>query len=121
MKRYLSQQSSAMIGKGWPVSLIPTMRLQRWLLIYIIAVYLLVCWCLFFLYVQPSFTNENNLRIGADSQTYLDIAGFVGSSKGTNQEDAALITLSGNLLGPVLVATLTQSLWGIALFNTLLF
>jgi hypothetical protein len=86
-----------------------------------IAVYLLVCWCLFFLYVQPSFTGENNLRIGADSQVYLDIAGFVGSNKGTSQEDVALVTLSGNLLGPVLVATLLQSLWGIALFNTLLF
>jgi hypothetical protein len=124
MKQYLSPQSfagSTAMGERRTLALLPTMPLQKWLLFYVIAVYLLMCWWLFFLYVQPSFTNENDLRIGADSQTYLNVAGFVGNSKKTNQENAALVTLSGNLLGPVLVAILIQSLWGIALFNTLLF
>ena len=76
---------------------------------------------LFLQYVQPSFIGSNNLRIGADSATYLGIAGFVGSTKAYALQGVALVTAEGNLLGPVLVATLAGTLWGIALINISLF
>ncbi len=99
----------------------PSARLERCLLICVITTYLLLCIVLFYLYVQPSFVGGNNLWIGADSATYLAVAGFVGSSKVAALQGVALVTTEGNLLGPVLVATLARTLWGIALFNISLF
>jgi len=96
---------------------LPSARLERWLLIYAIAFYLLLCIALFFQFVQPSLIGSNNLRIGADSATYLDVAGFVGNSKTSTLQGVELVTAEGNLLGPVLVAILARTLWGIALIN----
>jgi hypothetical protein len=100
---------------------LPSARLERWLLIYAIAFYLLLCIALFFQFVQPSLIGNNNLRIGADSATYLDVAGFVGNSKTSTLQGVELVTAEGNLLGPVLVAILARTLWGIALINISLF
>lgn len=100
---------------------LPSASLERWLLIYAINFYLLLCIALFFQFVQPSLIGGNSLRIGADSATYLDIAGFVGSSKTSALQAVELVTAEGNLLGPVLVATLAGTLWGIALINISLF
>lgn len=99
----------------------PAARLERWLLIYAITFYLLVCIALFFQFVQPSLIGSNNLRIGADSATYLEVAGFVGDSKTSALQGVELVTAEGNLLGPVLVATVAGTLWGIALINIALF
>ncbi|MGC1869510.1 MAG: hypothetical protein WA700_01010 [Acidobacteriaceae bacterium] len=100
---------------------LPSARLERWLLIYAITFYLLLCIALFFQFVQPSLTGSNDLRIGADSATYLDFAGFVGNSKTTALQGVELVTAEGNLLGPVLVAILARTLFGIALINISLF
>ena len=100
---------------------LPSASLERWLLIYAITFYILLCIALFFQFVQPSLIGSNNLRIGADSATYLGIAGFVGNSKTSTLQGVALVTAEGNLLGPVLVAILARTLWGIALINISLF
>ena len=100
---------------------LPSARIERWLLLYAIVFYLLICLALFFQFVQPSLIGSNSLRIGADSATYLDIAGFVGNSKSSALQGVELVTAEGNLLGPVLVAILARSLLGIALVNISLF
>jgi len=76
---------------------------------------------LFVQFVRPSLVGSNSLRVGADSATYLDIAGFVGSRKTSALQGVALVTAEGNFLGPVLVAILAGTLWGIALINVSLF
>jgi len=100
---------------------LPSARLERWLLIYAIAFYILLCIGLFVQFVRPSLVGSNSLRVGADSATYLDIAGFVGSRKTSALQGVALVTAEGNFLGPVLVAILAGTLWGIALINVSLF
>jgi len=91
----------------------------RWLLVWVIAGYIVLCFALFFLYVKPSFLGANHLRIGADSYTYLVMAGVLHD--GADLKNVALVTLSGNFLGPVLIARLIPSLTGIACLNLTLF
>src|SRR5271166_4755137 len=91
----------------------------RWLLVWFIACYIVLCLTLFVLYVRPSLLGANHLRIGADSNTYLVMAGVLHD--GSDLKDAALVTFSGNFLGPVLIARMIPSLTGIACLNLTLF
>jgi hypothetical protein len=70
--------------------------------------------------VRPSFLGGNHLRIGADSDTYLVAAGVMHDNS-ANSEAVALVSFSGNFLGPVLIARLIPSLTGIALINLMFF
>lgn len=104
--------------RAWPLPAVP---IERWLLFCTIFGYLLLCCVLFVFYVRPSFLGGNNLRIGADSATYLSAAGFTGSSRTSEIQNIPLVTAGGNFLGPVAIAILARSLWGIALFDIIVF
>ena len=99
---------------------IPRCSVWRWLLIWSIVLYVVICSLLFFAYVKPSFLGQNQLRIGADSQTYLAVAGVVHDS-GVDPATFALVSFEGNLLGPVLIARLVPSLTGIAVVYITIF
>jgi uncharacterized membrane protein YiaA len=73
--------------------------------------------------VGPSFLGGNNLRVGADSDTYLNIAGVLHDYN-VDFDSVPLVMLfsaGGNYLGPVLIARAIPSLAGIACFNLALF
>jgi hypothetical protein len=82
-----------------------------------IFVYLMLCtWTLIFV-EQPYVLGTGGLRLGADSTTYFDVAKLAH----TSLEGVALVSFSGNLLGPVAIAYLLESPLNVFLFNTLLF
>jgi hypothetical protein len=98
----------------------PKATIWRWLLLWSIAIYIVLCLGLFFAYVRPSFLGGNNLRIGADSTIYLEVAGVIPNYS-MNTAQLQLVSIGGNFLGPVLIARLIPSLFGIALFNLTIF
>jgi hypothetical protein len=98
----------------------PRHTIWRWLLLWTIAGYIVLCLALFVIYVKPSFLGGNHLRIGADSEAYLLAAGVLHDNS-ANSEEIALVSFSGNFLGPVLIAKLIPNLTGIALMNLMFF
>ena len=70
--------------------------------------------------MKPSFLGGNNLRIGADSAIYLTVAGVIPDYS-INTAELQLVSIGGNFLGPVAIARLVPSLFGIALLNLTLF
>jgi hypothetical protein len=98
----------------------PKLTIWRWLLLWSIAIYIIFCLWLFIAYVRPSFLGGNNLRIGADSTIYLQVAGVLPNYS-INTAQLRLISIGGNFFGPVAIARLIPSLLGIALFNLTIF
>jgi hypothetical protein len=98
----------------------PKATIWRWLLLWSITVYVILCLWLFVAYVKPSFLGGNNLRIGADSAIYLTVAGVIPDYS-INTAELQLVSIGGNFLGPVAIARLVPSLFGIALLNLTLF
>lgn len=98
----------------------PKATIWRWFLLWTITVYIFICLCLFVAYTKPSFLDGNNLRIGADSSVYLAVAGVVPNPS-INTAQMQLVSIGGNLLGPVAIARLIPSLLGITLFNLTIF
>jgi hypothetical protein len=92
----------------------------RWILLWAIVAYFVLCYALFVSYVEPSFIGGNNLRIGADSAIYLAVAGVVRSNS-IDPNAFPLLSFGGNFLGPVLIAKLIPSLAGIAILNLTFF
>ncbi len=93
---------------------------KQWLFLYLLLFYLTFCFIVFFAYVRPSLEGQANLRIGADSSTYLEAAQSIGSG-GAITSIPMLISFQGQYLGPVAVALLCGTTLNIALFNTFLF
>jgi hypothetical protein len=98
----------------------PKTTIWRWLLLWIITGYVVLCLWVFFAYVEPSFLGGNHLRIGADSTTYLALAGVIPDST-ISAMQTQLVSIQGNFLGPVAIAKVIPSLFGIALLNLALF
>jgi hypothetical protein len=85
-----------------------------WVAIGALLVYLVLCWGAFFAFVQGA----PPLHIEADSTTYFVVAGIVPS---TDVSDDQLVTFGGNLLGPVLLATILRDPFVVVIFNCFLF
>jgi len=75
------------------------------------------CIVTFYTLVQPSFNHQSEVHLDADAGTYLAVADFVRDGGA----GVALVSLGGNLLGPVLIALLCKTGIMITLFNMLLF
>jgi uncharacterized membrane protein len=82
---------------------------------------------LYFVYVGPSLDGTSDLKIGADSGTYLWNAGLhrdALSAKWGFSDDTTpveLVSSGGSLIGPVMIARLLRSNFLILCFNYLLF
>jgi hypothetical protein len=98
----------------------PKATIWRWILLWTIGGYVGLCLWLFFAYVEPSFVGDNHLRIGADSASYLAAAGVI-SDNTINVAQMRLLSIQGNFLGPVAIARLIPSLFGIAILNLIIF
>lgn len=88
-----------------------------------LCLYVLSLVLVFYYYIQPSLTGNIELRIAADSSTYKYFAELINQTGGLiNSDSVPLISLSGNLLGPVILATLLNNNdIAIAIFNVTLF
>ncbi len=91
---------------------------QRWAAVLAVFLYVLVCLVGFLTLVQPNIDGTGAFRLGADSGTYLELADLMRHG---GDAEVALIGLSGNYFGPVLVALALQSGFLIALFNMLMY
>jgi len=97
-----------------------TRPIADWASIAFLIAYLIACWALFFFLVQPAFDGRSTVRVGADSATYFEIADTLNSHS-AESGGVALLSFSGNLLGPVLLALILKNAFWIALFNFCLF
>jgi hypothetical protein len=79
------------------------------------------CGIAFVSFVRPSLLGANQLRIGADSSTYLALAGIVNSNDPSLPVGVPMVSIGSNLLGPVLLAKLLKSVSLMAVANCLIF
>jgi len=91
--------------------------LKKWLLIWLLCLYLAFCWGCYFVWEQPRLNHDNYVRFGADSPTYWDAVKY----RSEHADNDNLVSFSGNLLGPVLIGTAFRSGIAVALFNIFLF
>lgn len=94
---------------------------KRWATLFGLGLYLLACAFLFLQYVGPSVMGENQLRIGADTDTYMAASKALSSGGSNAASLPVLISFQGQILGPVLEGALTGTAANIALANALLF
>jgi hypothetical protein len=91
--------------------------LKKWLMIWLLCLYLAFCWGCYFVWEQPRLNHDNYVRFGADSPTYWDAVKY--RSEHANTEN--LVTFSGNLLGPVMIGMIFRNGIAVAVFNIFLF
>jgi hypothetical protein len=110
------------------------MPLGSWIFWYGFALFMAALIPLFFWIIQPSLVGKNGLRIGADSAMYLWYAGLDSDpallksaynidspSTVTDLTPLGMISLTGNYIGPVVIAETLRSNFLIMLFNYILF
>ena len=81
-----------------------------------LLLYLLFCAAALWAFIIPAVNGDSPIRIGADSSTYWVFADDLTQGNGV-----ALLTFSGNLVGPVAIAFLLKSPAMVALLNLVLF
>src|ERR1700744_6157806 len=88
----------------------------EWALIIVLVAYVFLSVCIYFAYVQPWIAGKIDVRIGADSDRYWDDVKLCKA-----HESGSLISLGGNLLGPVSLALLLQNGFLVLCFNVAVF
>lgn len=93
----------------------------NWMLVGVVGCIMLASLSLFVEYVDPSLKGLNNLRIGADSDFYLWLAGLRQDLPDgyLGETDVNLVSMGANLLGPELIAWTLRSNVLILVFNYL--
>lgn len=81
-----------------------------------LALYVVVCLGIYFVYVAPWISGDITTRIGADSDRYWDFVKAAHSSSG-----GPLISATGNFLGPVSIGLLLHNGFAVMCFNFFLF
>ena len=107
--------------------LVWVLTVREWVTCILVLYIVLNSVVLYFVYVSPSLDGTSDLRIGADSFTYLWNAGIHrnalaarwGLSDGTTPVE--LISTGGSLIGPVVIGRLLRSNFLILCFNYILF
>jgi hypothetical protein len=91
-------------------------RPSEWAFFATLLLYCGVAIVVYFWLVQPWIAGDINIRIGADSDRYWDAAkGMAWYGQGN------LLSLTGNFLGPVLIALALKSGFAVMCFNFILF
>ncbi len=93
--------------------------LNKWLFMWTFCLYLAFCWACFFVFELPRLNHDSYVRFGADSPTYWEAVNY--RSEHADTGSTALISFTGNLLGPVAIGTLLGNGVAVAWFNILLF
>jgi hypothetical protein len=98
--------------------LVEPRSLKKWLFMWAFCLYLAFCWACYFTWEGPRINHDDYKRFGADSPTYWDAVDYRIQHEDTGH---ALISFSGNLLGPVLIGTVLRTGIAVACFNMFLF
>ena len=93
----------------------------RWLVFPLLAVYLAIVVLLFFYWVQPSLTGENNHHITADSTTYIYFAEALRKGRVDAYVAGSLYTFPNTLWGAVLLAYLLPNTFHAMLLQMTIF
>jgi hypothetical protein len=94
------------------VRILPRRTRLEWALVMVLIAYVFICAYIYFSYVQPWIAGDISVRIGADSDRYWDEV-----KRWNDHDSGSLISLSGNLLGPVSIALLLKNGFLIFCFN----
>lgn len=92
-----------------------TRPVGSWVAIGALILIILMCWGIFFGFVELRYEGHWTPSIEADSGTYYQIAGATTSNY--EDESEPLISFGGNLLGPVLIAKVLQYPFFVTIFN----
>jgi hypothetical protein len=101
--------------------LVKRRRFEYWLVMATMTVYILVCALLFFKWVGPSLDPQSDLKIGADSSTYLYMADSLREGRNDPFVLSALASFPNTYWMPVLFALALKSTFLMALANSLIF
>lgn len=93
---------------------------KSWLIIFGLFVYFAFSWATYTFTVEPLYESMNPLTIGADSGAYFELSGVSAAEQG-NVDKGSLVNLGGSSLGPVAVAIVFRTEFGVACFNCFLF
>ena len=96
-------------------------RIGYWLLVGFLLAYVMFCAIIFLQWVNPSLTQHSNLRIAADSGTYMYMANVLREGRPTPWVYEALSAFPNTLWMPVFLAFVIPSTIGIALVNLVVF
>jgi hypothetical protein len=78
----------------------------------------LFCWAIFFGSVEPRFEGYPAPSVEADATTYFSIAGVLPTP--AEYENKRIVSFTGNLFGPVLIAKVLREPFFVILFNFVL-
>jgi hypothetical protein len=92
--------------------------MSNWVFVPCLALYALLCFFVYFHYVEPWISGEIGTRIGADSDRLWD---FAKEAQQGSSEAQPLISATSNLLGPVAVGMLLRDGFAVMCFNFFLF
>ncbi len=101
-----------------PEGLFVSRPAQTWGLIFLICMYLVFCWGLYTIAVEPLYEAANPPTIGADSSAYFDAADDLTKPQTSS---ATRLSLGGSTLGPGIVGLIFRTPFGVAWFNCALF
>ena len=90
---------------------------SEWIFFATFLLYAIACVIVYFWLVQPWINGDLGPRVGADSDRYWQSVTDIQ----TDSADPDLITLGGNLLGPVAIGLLLKGGFAVMCFNFLLF
>lgn len=91
---------------------------NSWILILCCIIYFCFCWAIYTMAVEPLYELSSPPAIQADSDTYFAMAGL-GNDRGVASD--SLVNFGGSSMGPVAIALLCRTRFGVACFDCLLF
>ena len=115
-----SAKSTPEFGRTREITVFRPRGIGTWLAVGCGVLYLLFCVTLYFGIERPFSLGTSNVSIEADSGTYFAIAASMASNA-TQEVGPSLISLGGNLLGPIILARLLPNTLLVAIFNAILF
>ena len=101
-----------------PEGLFVSRPVRIWGLVFLLCMYLVFCWAMYTVAVEPLYEVMNPPAIGADPGAYFEAAEDLTKPKTSS---ATRLSLGGSTLGPGLVGLVFRTPFGVALFNCVLF
>ena len=101
-----------------PKTLFDSHPARKWGLVFLLCMYLVFCWGLYTVTVEPLYEAANPPTIGADPGSYFEAAKDLSMPQTSS---ATRLSLGGSTLGPGLVGLVFRTPFGVAWFNCALF
>ena len=103
-----------------PQALFGRLSVKTWTLLFMLCLYFVFCWVLYTATVEPLYGFLNPPSISADSDAYFQIAGLAKSDR-AKVDVSGLVGYGGSPLGPITVALIGRTVFGVACINCVIF